>query len=152
MVKLIYSFNQSLHDGQQNTAINMKYDTLQTQMDTGKKKATKGNLWVEIPLKNIYIYILSFTFSPFVLDDYATGSHQHRIECFPLQWTEGNTSLHGVSIPGSPLHLLPGNLHSLPPGGASAHMAGDHTPSTSKQRRTPRLGSEKASMQGGIAS
>ncbi len=43
-------FNQSLHDGQQNTAINMKYDTLQTQMDTGKN-ATKGNLWVEIPLK-----------------------------------------------------------------------------------------------------
>ncbi len=102
--------------------------------------------------KNIYIYILSFTFSPFVLDDYATGSHQHRIECFPLQCTEGNISLHGVSIPGSPLHLLPGNQHSLPPGGASAHMAGDHTPSTSKQRRTPRLGSEKASMQGGIAS
>lgn len=33
----------------QNAAINMKYDTLQTQMDTGKKKATKGNLWVEIP-------------------------------------------------------------------------------------------------------
>ncbi len=31
VVKLIYSFNQSLHDGQQNTAINMKYDTLQTQ-------------------------------------------------------------------------------------------------------------------------
>ncbi len=99
-----------------------------------------------------YIYILSFTFSPFVLDDYATGSHQHRIECFPLQCTEGNTSLHGVSIPGSPLHLLPGNPHSLSPGGASAHMAGVHTPSTSKQRRTPRLGSEKASMQGGIAS
>ncbi len=61
--------------------------------------------------KKIYIYILSFTFSPFVLDDYATGSHQHRIECFPLQCTEGNTSLHGVSIPGSPLHLLPGNQH-----------------------------------------
>ncbi len=41
VVKLIYSFNQSLHDGQQNTAINMKYDTLQTQMDTGKKKLPK---------------------------------------------------------------------------------------------------------------
>ncbi len=137
VVKLIYSFNQSLHDGQQNTAINMKYDTLQTQMDTGKKKSYQRKLMGGNTFKNIYI--LSFTFSPFVLDDYATGSHQHRIECFPLQCTEGNTSLHGVSIPGSPLHLLPGNQHSLPPGGASAHMAGDHTPSTSKQRRTPRL-------------
>ena len=140
----------------QNTAINMKYDTLQTQMDTEKKKkkkAIKGNLWVEIPLKKKKKrYILSFTFSPFVLDDYATGSHQHRIDFFPLQCTQGNTSLHGASIPGSPLHLLPGNQHSLPPGGASAHMAGDHTPSTSKQRRTPRLGSEKGSMQEGIAS
>ncbi len=68
VVKLIYSFNQSLHDGQQNTAINMKYDTLQTQMDTGKN-ATKGNLWVEIPLKkknnnnnNIYIYIYIYIY------------------------------------------------------------------------------------------
>ena len=54
-------------------------------------------------------------FSPFVLDDYATGSHQHCIECFPLQCTQGNTSLHGASIPGSPLHLLPG-IHCLQEG------------------------------------
>ncbi len=44
----------------------MKYDTLQTQMDTGKKKATKGNLWVEIPLKKkkkyIYIYIYIYIY------------------------------------------------------------------------------------------
>jgi len=86
-------------------------------------------------------------------------SHQHCIEGFPLKSTEGNTSLHGVSIPGSPLHRLPGNHHSLPPGGAFAYETlilsyADHTPSTSKQRRTPRLGSdsEKANMQGGIAS
>ena len=31
-------------------------------------------------------------------------------------------------------------------------MAGDHTASISKQRRTPQLGSEKESMQGGIVS
>ncbi len=67
---------------------------LQTQMDTGKKKATKGNLWVEIPLKKkiyiyIYIYILSFTFSPFVLDDYATGSHHTSHWMFSLAMHRG---------------------------------------------------------------
>ncbi len=49
------------------------------------------------------------------------------------------------------LNVFPCNApREIPP--CMAYMAGDHTPSTSKQRRTPRLGSEKASMQGGIAS
>ncbi len=58
MVKLIYSFNQSLHDGQQNTAINMKYDTLQTQMDTGKKKLPKETYVFILYIYKIYIYFI----------------------------------------------------------------------------------------------
>ncbi len=59
----MYYFNQSLHDGQQNTAINMKYDTLQTQMDTEKKKLPKETYgWKYLKKKKrkeyIYIYII----------------------------------------------------------------------------------------------
>lgn len=49
-------------------------------------------------------------------------------------------SLDGMYTLGSPLHLLPGNQHSSPPGGTSGHMASDHIPSISKQRRIPQLG------------
>ncbi len=81
----------------------------------------------------------------------TTGSRQHCFVCFPLQCTKGKTSLCGVSIPGSSLHLLPGNHHSSPLGGTSSHMAAAHIPSISKQRTIPQLGSGK-SMEGGIAS
>lgn len=67
----------------------------------------------------------------------------------PLKYTKGKTSMHGLSVPRSPLHLFPGNQHSLPPGWTSGHMVCYHTPSIFKQRRTTQSGSEKESMQGG---
>lgn len=72
-------------------------------------------------------------------------------DVFPCN-TLWETSLHDVSIACGPLQQLPSTLHSWPAGGASSHMVGYHILFISKQRRTPQAGSEKNSMQEGIAS
>lgn len=50
------------------------------------------------------------------------------------------------------LRILPGNQHSLPPGGTSGHMAGDHTLFIYKQKRNSRMEFGKWEYEGGIAS
>lgn len=83
----------------------------------------KENLWVEISKKQRVIK----KYSELHIKSIRSWRLGHRFsstshwDVLPCNAPRGTTSLYGVSIPGSPLHLLPGNQHWLPPGATSGH-------------------------------
>lgn len=87
-------------------------------------------------LRNILQISEVITFSPFVSDEQATGSHLHYTWWFPLKYTEGRT-LHAASIPS---YCQTPSIHCLQKGHLVIWLVIIYFPSPSREEELQKRG------------